>query len=108
MMEVKWMTTHARDKYRKVTGSTLRGFELEEEILGIFNQAVEEEMNAGLLKRMMDNNFEWCKFFVGGNLRFTICRSTEGDYYLRTVEENRFKDKSLGYLKKEKRRRRRE
>lgn len=103
-MEVKWMTTHAKEKYRQVTDCNKEGALLEEEIFFIFSQARKEEMNAGLVKRIMDNDFEWTEFYLHADLRFTVCMSGAGDYYIRTIEEDKFKDKSLGYIRKDKRR----
>ena len=67
----------------------------EREIRKLFEQSVEEKMNAGLVLRMMANDFEETTFFKKGKWRFVICNNI-----MVTVELDKFSDTSLGYIKK--------
>lgn len=67
----------------------------EKEIRDLFEEAKEEEMNAGLIMRIMNNNFEPTNFFKKGKWRFVICNNV-----MVTIELDKFSDTSLGYIKK--------
>jgi hypothetical protein len=60
------------------------------EILDLFNGAVEESAkdNPGLVRRIIDNQFEECQYFLKGKWRLVVCGDT-----IVTVEKNKFKKK---------------
>ena len=67
----------------------------EREIRNLFEQSIKEKMTAGLVLRLMANDFEETTFFKKGKWRFVICNNT-----MVTVELDTFSDTSLGYIKK--------
>lgn len=67
----------------------------EREIRQLFEQSVAEKMNAGLVLRVMANDFEETNFFKKGKWRFVVCNNI-----MVTVELDKFSDTSLGYIKK--------
>ena len=91
------ITEHAIKKYwietkreGKIDISNLEG-----EIRNLFEESKREKMNAGLVTRIMNNNFEPTAFFKKGKWRFVICNNT-----MVTIERDRFDDSSIGYIKK--------
>jgi len=86
------ITQHAIKKYYEVVGNV---DDLEKEIRLLFEQSKIESFNAGILKRIMKNEFEDAKYYKYGIWRFVICGNT-----MVTMEKDKFKDTTLGYIKK--------
>ena len=91
------ISEHAIEKYcieiRKK--KKLKPDEPEKEIRKLFEQSKREPMNAGLLTRIMNNDFEETTFFKKGKWRFIICNNT-----MVTIEIDTFSDTTIGYIKK--------
>ena len=61
----------------------------------LYEKSIPEPMSAGLIKRIIDNQFEDCSYFKYRNWRLVVSNDT-----IVTVEKDSFKDTTLGYMKK--------
>ena len=98
-----YITQHAIEKYQieqKKDNKTV--FDAKWEIQELFNESNLEPMHGGLVKRIMDNNYEDAKYYKFKDWRFVICDNT-----MVTIEKDNFKEKPFYVSKNNKRRKRR-
>ena len=103
LIKMPYITEHAKEKYiqeqRKLDKKV---FDVEWEIKELFSKAESEPMHGGLVKRIMDNNYEDAKYYKYKDWRFVICDNT-----MVTIEKDNFKEKPFYVSKNNKRRKRR-
>ena len=96
-----YITEHAKEKYiKEQTRSSKRVFDAEFEIDELFAKAEPEPMHGGLVKRIIDNNYEDAKYYKHKDWRFVICGTT-----MVTIEKDKFTERPL-YVSKNNRGRR--
>jgi len=66
-----------------------------EDIACLFENADLEDDNPGLIRRIIDNEFEEAKYYRNGDWRMVVC-----DNSIVTIEINRFKPAAPGYISK--------
>ncbi|KKN08866.1 hypothetical protein LCGC14_1052350 [marine sediment metagenome] len=89
------ITNHAKDKYRALDAKCPER-DIEFMIRQLFEKSNKEPMSAGLIKRVMQNNFQEAEYYRFGSLRFVVCN----DNILVTIEEDQFGYSGEGYIKK--------
>ncbi len=88
------ITNHAKDKYRALDAKCPER-DIEFMIRQLFEKSNKEPMSAGLIKRIMQNDFQDATYYRFGSLRFVLCGAV-----LVTVEEDQFGYSGEGYIKK--------
>lgn len=88
---------HAIKKFQKLSSNCRATDNIEQKIRSLFNKAKEEtpDQNPGLVKRIIDNNFQETFYFKFNKWRFVVCNNV-----MVTIEKDVFGYCGEGYLKK--------
>jgi len=89
------ITDHAAEQYIKRIKKKIDIDKAKEEIEELFMEAELEKSSAALVIRKIKNGFQGEEYYRNKQWRFIVCKDI-----IITIEIDKFKDTSLGYMKK--------